>query len=49
MIQNYQDAMAIFRWARCPDAFVKFTYNPQWFEIKITLLPGQNLRIDWIW
>jgi len=37
MVQNYQDAMAICRWAGCPDAFVTFTCNPQWFEIKRTL------------
>jgi hypothetical protein len=28
MVQNYQDAMAIYRWARCPNAFVTFTCNP---------------------
>jgi hypothetical protein len=28
MVQNYQDAMAIYRWVRCSDAFVIFTYNP---------------------
>jgi len=27
MVQNYQDAMAIYRWAGCPDAFVTFTCN----------------------
>ncbi len=37
MVQNYQDAMAIYRWAGCPDAFVTFTCNPQWFEIKRAL------------
>jgi hypothetical protein len=42
MVQNYQDAMAICRWASCPDAFVTFTYNPQWLEIKRTLLLGQQ-------
>jgi len=42
MVQNYQDAMAIYRWAGCPDAFVTFTYNPQWFEIKRTLLLEQQ-------
>ncbi len=41
MVQNYQDAMAIYRWAHCPDAFVTFTCNPQWPEIKRTLLLGQ--------
>jgi hypothetical protein len=38
MVQNYQDAMAICRWAHCPNAFVTFTCNPQWPEIKRTLL-----------
>jgi hypothetical protein len=28
MVQNYQDAMAICKWARCLDAFVTFTCNP---------------------
>ncbi len=42
MVQNYQDAMAICRWARCPDAFVTFTCNPQWLESKRTLLLGQQ-------
>jgi hypothetical protein len=28
MVQNYQDAMAICKWAHCPDAFVTFTCNP---------------------
>ncbi len=42
MVQNYQDAMAICRWARCADAFVTFTCNPQWLEIKRALLPRQQ-------
>ncbi len=42
MVQNYQDTMAICKWARCPDAFVTFTCNPQWLEIKRALLPGQQ-------
>jgi len=41
MVQNYQDAMAIYIWAHCPDAFVTFTCNPQWPKIKKTLLSGQ--------
>jgi len=28
MVQNYQDAMAICRWASYLDAFVTFTCNP---------------------
>ncbi len=42
MVQNYQDAMAICRWAGSSDAFVIFTYNPQWLEIKRALLLGQQ-------
>jgi hypothetical protein len=49
MVHNYQDAMAICRWAGCLDAFVTFTCNPQWLEIRRTLLLGQQLRIDQIW
>ncbi len=44
MVQNYQDAMAIYRWTGCPDAFVTFTCNPQWLEIKRALLFGQQLQ-----
>jgi hypothetical protein len=40
MVQNYQDAMAICRWASCLDAFVTFTCNPQWLEIKRALPLG---------
>jgi hypothetical protein len=42
MVQNYQDAMVIYRWARCSDAFVTFICNPQWPEIKKTLLLRQQ-------
>jgi hypothetical protein len=42
MVQNYQDAMAIYKWAHCSDAFVTFTCNPQWPEVKRVLLPGQQ-------
>jgi len=42
IVQNYQDAMAICRWAGCLDAFVTFTCNPQWLEIKRALLLGQQ-------
>jgi hypothetical protein len=34
--------MAIYRWAGCSDAFVTFTYNPQWLEIKRALLLEQQ-------
>ncbi|KAL6521907.1 hypothetical protein OROMI_031784 [Orobanche minor] len=33
MIQNYQDAMAICRWAGYPDLFITFTCNAKWPEI----------------
>ncbi|XP_054797484.1 uncharacterized protein LOC129302583 [Prosopis cineraria] len=33
MIQNYQDAIAICRWAAYPDLFITFTCNPAWPEI----------------
>lgn len=33
MLQNYQDAMAICRWAGYPDIFITFTCNPAWPEI----------------
>jgi hypothetical protein len=42
MVQNYQNAMVICRWARCSDSFVTFTCNPQWHEIKRALLPRQQ-------
>lgn len=34
MVQNYQDAMAICRWAGSPDLFLTFTCNPRWPEIQ---------------
>ena len=34
MLQNYQDALAICRWAGYPDIFLTFTCNPAWPEIK---------------
>ncbi len=42
MVQNYQVAMAICIWAGCSDAFVTFTCNPQWLEIKRALLLRQQ-------
>jgi hypothetical protein len=44
MVQNYQDVMAIYKWARRLDAFITFTCNPQWLEMKRALLPGQQLQ-----
>ncbi|XP_062089097.1 uncharacterized protein LOC133795659 [Humulus lupulus] len=32
-VQNYQDAMAICKWAGYPDLFLTFTCNPKWPEI----------------
>ena len=41
--QNYQDAMAICRWAGYPNLFLTFTCNPKWPEIKAMLhLIGQH-------
>jgi hypothetical protein len=44
MIQNYQDAMAICRWAGYPDLFITFTCNPKWPKIEtfLSLIPGQR-------
>jgi hypothetical protein len=42
MVQNYQDAMAICRWAGYLDSFVTFICNPQWLEIKRALPLGQK-------
>lgn len=36
-IQNYQDAMALCKWAGYPDLFLTFTCNPKWPEITETL------------
>ncbi|GJX69802.1 uncharacterized protein Tco_0305529 [Tanacetum coccineum] len=51
MIQQYHDAMAIFRWAGAPDLFVTITCNPCWIEIARHVkdhIPGQhfNDRLD---
>ncbi|KAL7084236.1 hypothetical protein ACP275_14G212700 [Erythranthe tilingii] len=43
MIQIYQDAMAICRWAGYPDLFVTFTCNQNWIEIT-RFLKGQGLK-----
>ncbi|XP_050256589.1 uncharacterized protein LOC126702031 [Quercus robur] len=44
MIQNYQDAMSICRWAGYPDLFITFTCNPKWPEIEsfLSLIPAQR-------
>ena len=44
MIQQYQDSMAICRWAGCPYIFLTFMCNPRWKEIQhfLDLFPGQK-------
>ncbi|RWR85036.1 putative AT hook motif-containing protein [Cinnamomum micranthum f. kanehirae] len=46
LVQQYQDAMAICRWAGPPDLFVTFTCNPYWKEIQdmIASIPGQRVK-----
>ncbi|CAN7101255.1 unnamed protein product [Brassica rapa subsp. narinosa] len=34
MSEKYQDAMAICRWYGNPNAFITFTANPNWVEVK---------------
>jgi len=41
MVQNDQNVVVICRWVHCLDAFVTFSCNPQWPEIKRALLFGQ--------
>ncbi|CAA0808023.1 Unknown protein, partial [Striga hermonthica] len=43
MIQNYQDAMAICKWAGYSDLFITFTSNPKWPEIT-RFLKDRNLN-----
>ncbi|KAK9665931.1 hypothetical protein RND81_14G146800 [Saponaria officinalis] len=44
LFQNYQDTLAICRWAGPPDLFITFTCNPKWVEIEEFLAahPGQR-------
>ena len=46
MIENYQDAMAICRWAGYPNLFITFTCNAKWPEIELFLSrkPGQKIK-----
>ncbi|XP_054782009.1 uncharacterized protein LOC129289243 [Prosopis cineraria] len=44
-MQNYQDAMAICRWAGFPDLFITFTANPKWPEMT-RFLEARQLRIE---
>ncbi|KAH0713702.1 hypothetical protein KY289_009661 [Solanum tuberosum] len=47
--QNYQDAMAICRWARYPDVFLNFTCNPKWPKINaMTRLINQDPNGCWV-
>ncbi|XP_073137503.1 uncharacterized protein [Henckelia pumila] len=45
MIQNYQDAMAICKWAGYPDLFITFTCNPKWPEI-VRFIEARGLRAE---
>nr|XP_012567833.1 uncharacterized protein LOC105851468 [Cicer arietinum] len=47
-VQNYQDAMAICRYAGYPDLFLTFTCNPKWPEIQFSLklLKDKKVTID---
>ncbi|XP_047267387.1 uncharacterized protein LOC124897838 [Capsicum annuum] len=45
MIQNYQDAMAICKWAGYPDLFITFTCNPRRPEI-IRFLKSRGLQLE---
>ncbi|RPA81042.1 hypothetical protein BJ508DRAFT_194851, partial [Ascobolus immersus RN42] len=42
MVQQFQDAMAIVRTCGKPDFFITFTCNPNWKEIRSSLLDGQS-------
>ena len=46
MIQNYQDAMAIYRLYGNHDLFMTFTCNPKWPEITraLSMIPGQKSK-----
>ncbi|KAK7260437.1 hypothetical protein RIF29_26474 [Crotalaria pallida] len=45
MMQNYQDAMAICKWAGYPDIFITFTCNPKWPEITRYLIQ-RSLKVE---
>ena len=50
MVQNYQDAMAICKWAGYADWFITLTCNPNWPEIKravskVSLTPADRADI----
>ncbi|XP_062113106.1 uncharacterized protein LOC133824253 [Humulus lupulus] len=49
-VQNYQDAMAICKWAGYPDLFLTFTCNPNWPKINDMLhLIGQKDDNNWVY
>ncbi|XP_073120000.1 uncharacterized protein [Henckelia pumila] len=45
MIQNYQDAMSICKWAGYPDLFITFTCNPKWPEI-VRFVEAKGLKTE---
>nr|XP_027186631.1 uncharacterized protein LOC105851205 isoform X3 [Cicer arietinum] len=45
-VQNYQDAMAICRYAGYPDLFLTFTCNPKWPEIQFFLETVEGQKSD---
>ena len=46
MVENYQDAMAICRWAGYPDLFLTFTCYPKWPEINHSLEFIEGLKYE---
>ena len=46
MIENYQDAMVICRWASYPDLFITFTCTAKWPKIELFMSrkPGQKVE-----
>ncbi|XP_075658630.1 uncharacterized protein LOC142628404 [Castanea sativa] len=46
MIENYQDAMAICRWAGYPDLFITFTCNTKWPEIDLFLSKKPRQKVE---
>ncbi|XP_073152512.1 uncharacterized protein [Henckelia pumila] len=45
IIQNYQDAKALCKWAGYPDLFITFTCNPKWPEI-MRFIEARGLRAE---
>ena len=46
IIENYQDAMVICRWASYPDLFITFTCTAKWPKIELFMFrkPGQKVE-----